>query len=266
MPRAAFPELLLARVTGRDRAVAIMGDLEELAHIRGRGWFWTTYLRTVVTFAWRPSVAFLFGYFSFLVATLVFQRPWVGPGAGHRSLLTAMLQNDVAPLLPFAVARLIFPIAGPLLVCIMIPLRFVFPYAAVRYGPHDRFVQLAGAAYLITTLMLVYPPVLSPVAAVTVVLGFATALILPLWRMPMMALAATLATGLAAVVALFGVVAIGGAYLMEQLPHPHILYKSEIPSAAISFFASLVAAIVCSSLHARLLRSPQSGDAHAEPA
>jgi hypothetical protein len=265
MPSTSLAEWLLARVTDRTRAGAIMGDLEELAQARGRRWFWAAYLRILAALAWRPAAAFLFGYCSFLVATLVFQRPWAGPGAVPQSSLAAMLQHGVA-LVPFGVARLIFPIAGPLLAAIMMPLRFVFPYAAVRYGPRDRFVELAGAAYIIMTLVAVDPPVLSPLVAIMVVVGFASALALARWRMPAVALAATLAAGLAAIAMVFESYSLGATYLLEQAAHPRILYKVEMPSAALSFVALLVAAAVCSSLHARLLRSSEIGGAHAEPA
>jgi hypothetical protein len=259
MPKTPPTEWLLAWVAGPAQAAAILGDLTEMAETRGQVWFWAAYSRTLGRLCWRSSAAFLFGYVSFLVASVTFQRPWVGPGARLQPHLIVMLQHDVAPLLPFAVARLIFPIAGPLLVSIMIPLRFVFPYAAVRYGLRDRFVQLAGATFLTINLVLVYPPVLSPLVAITVLLGFAAALILPPWRMPIIALSATLAGGIAAIAGLFGMVALGSAYLVE----PHILSKSEVPSGTVSFVALFVPAVVCSWLHRRLLCSRLAGGAHA---
>jgi hypothetical protein len=259
-------ERLLIPSVGRQRAAAIYGDLLELAQTRGRGYFRAAYLRALVALAWRPAAAFLFGYVSFLIAAVLFQQPWVGPGAGPQSPLAAMLQHGVAPLLPFAIARLVFPIAGPLLASITIPLRFVFPYAAFRYGLRDRMVQLAGAAYVATNLVLLYPPLLSPLLAVAVVLGFATALMLAPWRRPTIALATSLAAGICALAGIFGIYTLGATYLLEQLPHPGILYKAQMPSATLSLVALFVAALVCSWLHRRLLRSPYSGVPHAEPA
>jgi hypothetical protein len=262
MPKSTPAEWLLARLTDPTRAAALYGDLIELSSTRGRLWFFAAYLRTVGSLCWRPYAAFLVGYLCFLVASVTFQRPWVGPGARLQSHLIAMLQQGAVPLLsllPFAVERLFFPIAGPLLVGITVPLRFVFPYAAVRYGVLDRFVQLAGATFLITTLVLIYPPVLSPLLAIALVLGFAAALILPRWRGSIIVLASTLAAGLVAIVGLFGVVTIGTAYLME----PHILHKSEIPSGTVSFVALFVPAVVCSWLHRRLLSPRLAGGVNA---
>jgi hypothetical protein len=261
MPRAAIPEFLLGCLTTPDRAAAIMGDLTEMAEARGSVWFWTAYARTLGRLCWRPSTAFVVGYLSFLVAGVTFQRPWAGPGARVQPHLIAMLQHGSVPLLallPFPIERLIFPVAGPLIVGITVPLRFVFPYAAVRYGLLDPFVQLAGAAFLTATLVLVYPPALSPLLAIALLLGFGAALTLRRWRSPAIVLASTLAIGFLAILSVFGVVALGSAYVAE----PRILPKSEFPSATVSLIALIVPAIVCSWLHRRLPCQDLAGGVH----
>jgi hypothetical protein len=50
-------ESLLARLTTRTRAAAILGDLLELSATRGRLWFWTTYARTLLSLGWRTAPA-----------------------------------------------------------------------------------------------------------------------------------------------------------------------------------------------------------------
>jgi hypothetical protein len=245
MPNLA--ESLLARLTTADRAAAIYGDLLELAQTRGFFWFWTAYARTIVSLGWRTPVAFLAGYAAFQLAVSGIEF-WVlhTPLAWH----TAMRSG------PFAAM-------GPLVAAVPLALWFMLPYGLIRYGLRDRFVLLAGASALFASVMFFYPSLLSPIpitvlAAVTLVL-----LAIPAWRRVVVVLLATVATGTLAAVAILFVSGLASHYLSEQLHPGRLIYKSQPPWTAIDLAALLILAVICSSLHRRLLRSSQSGATHA---
>ena len=52
MHKTPIAEWLLARIAGRERAAAIVGDLEELAATRGWLWFWIEYVRSLISLGW----------------------------------------------------------------------------------------------------------------------------------------------------------------------------------------------------------------------
>ena len=133
---------LLARLTTPDRAAAILGDLTELAAIRGRLWFWTAYARTLVTLGWRTPVAFLLAYaFSSWVA--------LGGFPTIHSLFHSFYRN--AHRKPHAALWHVFdrtshytaahtlwqvPLGDSL-----IALWFVLPFVLIRFGLRDRVAQ-----------------------------------------------------------------------------------------------------------------------------
>lgn len=276
MPRTHLPEWLLACAAGRTRAAAIYGDLLELAQTRGRLWFWAAYLRTLAQLFWRPAIAFLLGYLVYVLpsfslsgffANYVHRGPWRAPGIGPAARFCALLQHWVAPLwlvVPVAVDRLLFSLAGPLLTAVVIPLWFVLPYTAARYGFRDRLVQLACAAFVGSTVVALDPPALTPLFAIISVMAVAATVFLPAWRRPVVVLAITLVAGFTSVAALFEGVALATIYIREQLGPAYYVSGFSLPGKTISLFALFVPAVVCSLLH-RWLLERQAAPSHATP-
>ena len=125
MPKRTLSESLLGFFAGRDRAAVIYGDLAELGTGRGRGWFVTAYLCTLISFGRRPVVAFVAGAAAYailsynLIFPMLFFVAWGYPHIGE----------------PFGDATL--------------QLWFLAPFALIRYGIRDRAVQMVLAASLL---------------------------------------------------------------------------------------------------------------------
>ncbi len=237
-------ETLLARLTNRTRAAAIMGDLFELSATRGRLYFWSAYLRTLISLTWRTPVAFLCGYAAFelmmrLIPIWIKHTPqlWRGP--------------EYSPL----VAKM-----GPLMAVVTVCLWFALPYGLVRYGRRDKFVQLAAASTLLASLIFFYPPVLSPIVAIVVAVAAIVVLASPVWRRAGIALVSTVAAGAATVAAIASGVGLAHLYFSEQLHPGRLIYRYDPPWVAIDLATLLIVALVCSRLHARLLDQPPSAN------
>jgi hypothetical protein len=178
MPKRTAAEALLALFAGRERATAIFGDLTEMAASRGRRWFWTAYLRTLVTFGWRSPVALVCAY-------ICTRHNWLGAVIfGSLGLFHRIPPNDSA----HTGHRSQF-----LLISFLIALNLVLPFVLVRFGLRNRLAQLATAIFLLTiplySLTLEGQKITDYAIAATVL----AALSLPAWRRPMIVLAATLA-------------------------------------------------------------------------
>ena len=83
----------------------------------------------------------------------------------------------------------------------MSTLWFVLPYAAVLYGIHDRFVRLASAVTLGTTVAFMFMPWASILFAAATVILAAAALVSKSWRKPLEALACTATAGILTIAA-----------------------------------------------------------------
>lgn len=183
MPSTSPTESLLALFAGRERAAAMMGDLTEMAATRGRLWFFAAYARTVVSLTWRIVLALFAAEVGremmFNLANLYFKvtpPTWRTTSAPH--VLNSM---------------------GPLLACVMSTLWFALPFAAVRYGVHDRFVRLTFAVALGTTVAFLFIPWASLMCAAATVALAAVALLSTAWRKPMEVLAWTGGVGVLAI-------------------------------------------------------------------
>ena len=182
MSNRNLAEFLLARAVGPTRASAICGDLLELAATRGRLWYWTAYIRTLVTFTWRGVLAFLVALVTFSVLyrmnTMVLH-----PGSGGALLCRAVLPH---PYVRTAIGYVTYQ------------LWFLVPSAMVRYGVRDRFVQLGLAFALLASCAFycialpVLPLALAALALLTLA-AFATS---ARWRGQAVALAAAIAVGI----------------------------------------------------------------------
>jgi hypothetical protein len=245
-----FAERLLARITDRTRAAAIMGDLLELAQTRGRFWFAASYLRTLISLAWRTPIAFLAGWAAFQLATSAIEFCILHTPVAWQ---TAMRSGPFASM-------------GPLVATVPLALWFMLPFGLIRYGRRDKFVQLAGASALLASVAFLDPRLLSPIPAIAVATVTVALLAIPAWRRAVVVLLSTVAAGSAAAVAILFGAGLASHYLAEQLHPGRLIYKSQPPWAAVDLAALLVLAVLCSSLHDRLLAPRHSGGTHAEPA
>ena len=237
MPKTTPAEWLLARLTTPDRAAAILGDLEELAATRGRLWLWTAYARTLISLGWRT------GGSAFILA-LVCKRLLFGPVLGllmnHRvsHLQEAGLFGAYDLPLRFLSWNVIFATAQFLI--------FALPFVVVRFGWRERLTQLVSVLSLITAAAYTLRPWFMDLSGILMVFAVVTALLLPLWRRPMIVLAATCLTAIAVASAWLGALVI--------VLHRNFVAvaNSRRPICDVTAFA--MAAAVCVLLHHRLLR------------
>jgi hypothetical protein len=235
MPNTSPVEIFLALFAGPDRAAAILGDLTEMAATRGRLWFLAAYLRTLFTFTWRIVLALFvadIGRQSIFDLFHLYLR--VTPPAWRTTLSPAFLNSS-----------------GPLLACIVSTLWFALPFAAVRYGLRDRFVQLTFAIAVGITVALLYIPWASLLVAAATLLLAAAALLSTTWRKPLEILACTAAAGLLMIGASDAI----RLRVLILFAHDHRMLVGN--AYALLFQTSLLAlAFVCSRMHTHLLQNP----------
>jgi hypothetical protein len=242
-------EWLLARLTDPTRAAAIYGDLTEMAASRGRLWFWTAYLRTLVTFGWRTPVAFLTAYaFSTWVA--------IGAFPTIHSVLRSFyrhVQNKPHQAIWNVFNRTVhhttahfwqIPLGDSL-----IALWFILPFVLVRFGLRDRLTQLASAIFLLTIPYFSLDPAAVNFAGLVTAAIILAVLSLRTWRRPMIVLAASVVP-IAASIFLspkvwFVFVSRGYGFNSPQLQWAMALYRA---------VELCIAAILCSFLYARFLQ------------
>jgi hypothetical protein len=235
MPNPPLAESCLALFAGPTRAAAIMGDLTEMADTRTRLWFAAAYLRTLASLTWRIVLAlfvadvgreFIFDAFHIYLAHT--PAAWRSASGPYFSLLNS---------------------SGPLLACIMSTLWFALPFAAVRYGVRDRFVQLTFAIALGTTFAFLSIPFASLLCAAATVALACAALLSATWRKPLEVLVWTGVAGLLTI-AVADVLRFRFPALL--LAHGHGLLAANV-YALLFQTTLLIIALVCSRLHRRLL-------------
>jgi len=235
MPPISVSESVLALLTGRKRAAAVIGDLSEMAITRGRLWFWAAYARTLFSLTWRIVlvlfVAEITREFIFNLAAIFFHLT----PPSWRTTHGASLLNS----------------SGPLLACIVSTLWFVLPFAAVRYGLRDRFVQLTFALALGTTVTFLFIPWASLSVGGGTLLLAAVAFASERWRTPLLVLAGTASVGLLT----FASVGLVRGLFFHPHDHQSFLYRYA-PMADLQT-TLLVIAIFGSHLHRRLIERPR---------
>lgn len=252
MSKRNLAESLLARAIGPTRAAAIFGDLLELASSHGRLWYYTAYIRTLVSLAWRGPAAFLIACMTFI-------------------LLRSLYMMLYFPL--HSVSWLHHPYITETFVMAVFQLWFVVPFAAVKYGVQDRLVRLAFATSVIASCVYycLNTPVLLFVLTGFALLAIAGLLVPAQWRGAFIVLCITVAIGTLAVVNL-GNLAHLGCWVYAHKPlnetshfhyfetgyaFPHTIFW--IVTWTMFLLNMLTLSFVCSRLH-RLLW-PSSGDA-----
>lgn len=181
MREASIAEWLVARLTHRERAEAIVGDLIEMRAEKGSAWFWLSISRIIFSLGWRSPVALAgafwfmgqcFKYFTLLYYAFAF-RHRVLPGS-NRAITFA-----------FAIDALI---------------AFVAPYAAVRFGPKDLFTRVSLTFGVVITALLLFwwiPGVAIGGTAATLGI-FAGGILSNRWRRALLAFLASLLGGVMA--------------------------------------------------------------------
>lgn len=248
---SAIAEWLLARFADPTRAAAIMGDLTEMAATRGRLWFWTAYTRTLVSLGWRTPVAFIFAIVgtSFIFGVVSWwPMSWLSHHKRH-AWMYAQIHPHIS-LFNWILCRLMVQ-----------ALFFALPFVLIRFGLRNRLTQLACALLLITLPIFILSPspLMLDIFIIFSVLAVAVALLLPLWRRPLIVLAATCIPFVAMHPFFFlwflttvGVKQIPVSFFSWGGKHHALYYIYEMTSFAL-------AAIVCLYLYRRLLqRSPAS--------
>jgi hypothetical protein len=184
-------EVILARFTPRDRAASILGDLTELSATRGRVWFYATYTRTLIALAWRTPVAFLiavagvwlsFRNIVFMRLFLWLRHVYIGHFGGYK--LPVFVNSEWIPLRTQIAYRIVFSEHFLLF--------FALPFALLRFGGRSRITHLTFA-FAMGLMVLIALPIYSRspmLMDLTVLFAIAAALLLPLWRRPMIVLAA----------------------------------------------------------------------------
>jgi hypothetical protein len=237
MPNPA--ESLLALFTSPTRAAAIYGDLTEMAATRTRLWFFAAYARTLFSLTWRIVLALFVADIGRQLIFDLFHLYLAHTPATWRNATGSWLD--------------LLNSSGPLLACIMSTLWFVLPFAVIRYGRRDRFVQLTFAIAVGTTVAFLAIPFASLACALATLILAAAALFSRTWRKPLEVLLWSGAAGLAAIAA--------AEVLRSRFPqailsaHGHGLLAAN--AFALLFQTGLlVLAFVCSRLHHWLLEPP----------
>jgi hypothetical protein len=178
-------EAILARFTPRDRAASILGDLTELSATRGRLWFYAACARTLIALAWRTPVAFLIavaGVWLSFRGIILMQHAMHLRLSGEGLFRGYNTLQRIAPWRP--------PMRMRILQGECYFLFFALPFALVRFGVRSRLTQLAFALLLLALPIYSLRAMPMDLAVVFTVVAIVAAIFLPLWRRPMIALAA----------------------------------------------------------------------------
>jgi hypothetical protein len=244
MHKTPIAEWLLARITDPMRAAAIMGDLVEISATRGRVWFWTAYARTLVSLGWRIPVGFVIA-----IACVWFSGHIIVWLSHH--LIHGRMNNDGLfggynwdnRIGPFRI-----PMRLRIQALAVQYMTFSLAFSLVRFGRRNRLTQLTCALLLIALPIISMRPVLMDISTIFCVLAIAVALLLPLWRRPLIVLAATCLTAIAPVEA--NVIAL--VFYQKHM--------SAFQNIACFYIGYALAVIVCVYLYRRLLQRPPASD------
>jgi hypothetical protein len=156
MLSASIAEWILARVTSRDRAATVVGDLIEIERQKGSLWFSLSVAGVVISLVWRRTLAFVAAFYVGMWAMSTFGNWAIG-----KTFIG--LNGIVLELLTLTACRLW---AASL-------------YATVRYGVADRSAQMALASTGLVTAVIYFwwqPALLK--TCITIAVFFALASVL----------------------------------------------------------------------------------------
>jgi hypothetical protein len=182
MGSALWAEWIIGRFTDSSRAASIVGDLLETAAQQGTLWFCLSVATVVLSLIWRRATAFVAAVYVAQFSITGFRALVFGIHAVHRP------HDPWEPLLfSLAVFAAVLWTAAV--------------YAAIRYGPRDKFAQLALGFCVLITMAILYwwiPIVTVTCMALAFSILVASVFSAP-WRRALVVLAVALAFGFAGV-------------------------------------------------------------------
>jgi hypothetical protein len=254
MPKTSAPEWFLARVTPRDRAAAILGDLTEMSATRSRLWFWTAYIRTLISLGWRTPVAVL----AAVVSVKYLRR------VGLPRLLHAIHLGSI----PFNASRLwaerhphlahLAHFSWDVSLSAELFLWIVFPYVAFRFGVRNRLTYLAGTLFVLALPVYTLRPQVYQLTGLACALVMVAALASTLWRRQMIFLAANYPVAMLVYYACY-YTAMAHYPGMGHDPFPFSLFGMRIDDPV----GIAVTVMICPLLYRWLLQPRPAGGAHA---
>jgi hypothetical protein len=148
MRTASTAEWILCRVTTKERAASMVGDLVEIEKQKGLLWFWLSIARIALSLYWRRPLAFVAAVYAQLWIFNRFSVEIWGIDSPHRMAYSTSFCRAING-------------AG-------IILWIVLSYAAIRYGFRDRLTQLAMGLTGVVTLFIYFwwLPVAAAICAV----------------------------------------------------------------------------------------------------
>jgi len=161
MRTASTAEWILCRLTSKERAAAMVGDLVEIEKQKGRLWFWLSVAGVALSLFWRRPIAFTAAFYAWAWTSGRFEMAIYGINAQHRP-----------PEYPWMPVFNVLMLAGSTLCGLSF-------YAAIRYGLQERSAQLALAfAGLVTAVIYLWwlPAVLAACIAAALVIASASIL------------------------------------------------------------------------------------------
>jgi len=241
-------EWLLARLTTRDRAAAILGDLTEMAATRGRLWFWIAYTRTLITLGWRTPVA---------IFAVVISEKYIRSRILPRLLQPFFIHNwyefkRLAAQHPF-----LSHFSWTASMWVVFTLWYVLPYIMVRFGLRNRLTYLAGTLFLLGIPVLTFNPRVYGITGIACALLIIAALASPLWRRQMIFLAANWPV---TPLVFYFCVAHPVLSIFHHGPFPAGFFGMRIDEP----FAIAITVMICPLLYRWLLKPRPTGGTHAE--
>jgi hypothetical protein len=244
MHNASIAEWILCRLTGKERAVSMVGDLVEIGERKGAVWFWLSLAGVALSLVWRRPPAF----FGALYAGL-----WTF-GEFINTTDTIYVRHYPYGFWDHAFGPLIF--AGSTLWA-------MFIYAVIRYGASDRTMQITfiWAGFVTTVIYFWWQPVVLGLCIAAAVFVASAAILKGSLRKESLVVLASVAVGSA--LRFLAVIPVGlyqnflGRRLhilwggREVREHPSLMWVY-LSSVVLSF---LVATSLWSRMHTRLMRS-----------
>jgi hypothetical protein len=160
MHNASIAEWILCRLTSKERAASMVGDLVEIGERKGSLWFWFSLAGVALSLFWRRPVAF--------VAAL-FAGTWLP--YGFMAIRAATVHDWHLELAWMPVFVILIPVGRALCAVLL--------YAAIRYGVQDRATQMAFAWTVLVSAMCCFwwlPAVPGMCIAAALFLAFASIL------------------------------------------------------------------------------------------
>lgn len=242
MRSAICAEWIIARFTDRSRAVGIVGDLLEAPTQREGFWFWLSVAGIVLSLIWRRAIAFIAAFYVGLAWRMFATRAFYYAGYPGPRLHPWSPWEPLFSVIWFGAA-----------------LSMVSSYAAIRYGLHDKFVQLAlGFCGLITIVIICWrKPVVTTAIILLTLAILAASVRFAKWSRALAALTPALVLSFGG-----GLLAFSLRAAVENI-FSYSLAGSDLNRTIVNIgFWSLSAWITmtaCASMHDRLRRRDQRG-------